>query len=128
MKIASTRTAILYLTAVFVVGLVIGGVGGFTAGFIYKFKLPSGPKWEAKVFGELKEKLKLRADQESEAKAAVHDMAQDILGAFQDLASTSSNAVVKCQHRLEPMLDATQRAALSNIVSEGFSKNKQGTE
>lgn len=128
MKIASTRRAVLYLTAVFVVGLIIGGVGGFTAGFIYKFKLPSGPELEAKVFKDLKEKLKLRSDQETEGRAAVHDMAQDIVGAFKDLAHTSSNAVVKCQRRLEPMLDATQRAALSNIVSEGFSKNKQGTE
>lgn len=125
MKIASTRKAVLYLTAVFVVGLVIGGLAGFTAGAIYKFKLPSGTEWEAKVFRDLRTKLKLRADQESEAKAAVHEMTQDIVGAFKDLALTSSNAVVKCQHRLEPMLDVTQRAALSNIVAEGASKNKQ---
>jgi hypothetical protein len=122
MKITSTRKAILYLAAVFIAGLVIGGLCGFTAGFIYKFKLPSGPEWEAKVFGDLKGKLKLRPDQESETKAAVHDMAEDLLGAFKDLAKTGTNAVVKCQRRLEPILDDSQRVALSNIVNGNFQK------
>ena len=125
MKIDSTRKAVLYLTAVFTIGLVIGVVGGFATGIIWKFKKPPAHEIEAKVYKDLKEKLKLRADQESEVKAAVHEVVADIGNALKDVAINSSNAVVKCQRRIEPVLDATQRTVLSNMVAEGFSKNKR---
>ncbi len=125
MKIDSTKKAILYLTAVFVVGLAVGGVGGITIGLVWKFKMPPTAEVEAKVYKDVKEKLKLRADQESEVKAAVHDVIVDVGNALKDVMINSSNAVVKCQRRIEPVLDATQRTTLSNLVTEGFSKNKQ---
>jgi len=125
MKIDSTRKAILYLTAVFAIGLAVGGVGGFTVGLIWKFKMPLTAEVEANVYKDLKKKLDLRPDQESEVKAAVHDVVLDLSNAFKEVAITSSNAVVKCQRRIEPVLDARQRTTLSNMVAEGFSKNKR---
>jgi len=125
MKIDSTRKAVLYLTAVFVIGLAVGGVGGFTVGLVWKFKMPSTAEVEAKFYNDLKKKLDLRADQESEVKAAVHDVVLDISNALKDVVINSSNAVVRCQHRIEPVLDATQRTTLSNMVAEEFSKNKR---
>jgi len=125
MKIDSTRKAILYLTAVFAIGLAVGGVGGFTVGLIWKFKTPPTAEMEANVYKDLKKKLDLRPDQESEVKAAVHDVVLDFSNAFKEVAITSSNAVVKCQRRIEPVLDARQRTTLSNMVAEGFSKNKR---
>lgn len=125
MKIDSTRKAIIYLFSVFIVGLAIGGVGGFTGGLIWKFKKPPAHEIEAKVFKDLKAKLNLRADQESEVKAAVHDVISDVAKVLDDVAVSYSNAVVKCQRRIEPVLDATQRTVLSNAVAEGFSKNKR---
>jgi len=128
MNITSPRKAILYLTAVFVVGLLIGGLGGFTIGVVSKFKLPSGPEWEVNIFTDLKKKLTLRADQEAEVKAAVHLLTQDIVGAFKDLGNASSNAVINCQRRIEPLLDPAQRAALSNIVAGQMSKDTHRSE
>ena len=125
MKIDSTRKAALYLTAVFGIGLVIGVVGGFTLGFVWKFKKPPAHEIEAKVYSDLKAKLNLRADQESEVKEAVHDVVTDVGNALKDVAINSSNAVVKCQRRIESVLDESQRTVLSNMVAEGFSKNKR---
>lgn len=125
MKIDSTRKAVLYLTAVFAIGLAVGAVGGFTVGLIWKFKMPPTAEVEAKVYGDLKKKLDLRSDQESEVKAAVHEVVLDISNALKDVAIDSSNAVVRCQRRIEPVLDAKQRTTLSNLVAEGFTKNKR---
>jgi hypothetical protein len=124
MKIESTRKAFLYLAAIFMVGLVIGGVAGFTIAFVWKFKLPSLPQFEAKVYEGFKKKLELKPEQESEVRAAVHDMTLQIGDAFKNLGTISSNALVKCQARIEPTLDAKQRGALSNIVAEHFQKPK----
>ena len=128
MKIDSPRKAFLYLAAVFLVGLVIGGVGGFTTALIWKFKVPSLPQFEAKIYEDFKKKLELRADQESEVKAAVHELTSQIGDAFKDLGISSSNAIVKCKARIEPALDAKQRGTLSNILAQAFSKNKPSSE
>jgi gas vesicle protein len=122
MKIRSTKRAILYLAAVFLIGLVIGGVAGFAVGLVAKFATPPAHEIEAKIFKDLKEKLKLRTDQENEVKAAVHDVVLDISNALRDVAITSSNAVVRCQQRIDPVLDSAQRATLSNIVHEAVNK------
>jgi hypothetical protein len=123
MKIESTRKAFLYLAAIFMVGLVIGGVAGLTIALVWKFKVPSLPQFEAKVYESFKEKLELKPEQESEVKAAVHDMMLQIGDAFKNLGTTSSNALVKCQIRLEPALNPKQRGTLSNIVAEHFQKS-----
>jgi hypothetical protein len=120
MKIESTRKALLYLAAVFIIGVAIGGLGGFTAGVFWKFKLPSLPQFEAKIYESFKEKLELRAEQESEVKAAVHEMMLEVGDAFKDLGIRSSNAFVKCQIRIQPALDEKQRGTLSNIVAKHF--------
>lgn len=125
MKIESTRKAVLYLIAVFAVGLAAGGVGGFTIGLVWKFKMPPTAEIEAKVYEDIKKKLDLRVDQESEVKAAVHDVVFDVGNALTDVTISYSNAVVKCQRRIELVLDVSQRTTLSNMVSEGFAKHKR---
>lgn len=122
MKLTSTRKAILYFAAIFVVGLAVGGAGGLTLGLIWKFKMPPAAEAEAKIYQDLKKKLDLRPDQENEVKAAVHDVVLDISNALKDVAINSSNAVVRCQQRIDPVLDPAQRATLSNIVHEAVNK------
>jgi len=118
MKIESKRKALWYLAAIFLAGLVIGAAGGFTLAVVWKFKMPSIPQIEAKAYESLKKKLELRADQEGEVKAAVHEMTLEIGEAFKDLGTRSRDALVKCQGRIEPILDAKQRDVLSHIVAE----------
>ena len=53
MRMKSTRKALVYLAAIFVIGLGIGGVGGFVIGFAWKFKVPTGTELEEKIFQDL---------------------------------------------------------------------------
>lgn len=125
MKIDSTRKAVLYLTAVFAIGLVSGAVGGFAVGLAWKSRTPPAHEIEAKLYKDIKKKLNLRAEQESEVKAALHDVVSEIGSALKSVSTTASNAVVKFQQRIEPAMDATQRTALSNIVAESHSTSKK---
>ena len=116
MKIESGRKALIYLIAHFMVGLAIGGVGGFTVGYFFECRMPSDEKIETDLMQKFTSQMKLSAEQQRALRPILHDAVQETGEAWKEMGTRTKAAFMKCQQRMEPLLNARQRAELSEIM------------
>jgi len=127
MRIESKQKALLYLTAVFFVGLAIGAIGGYRLGYTAKRPLPSAEEFENDILRGLKSELALTAEQEGDARIIVHEMVQELAGHWIGAVVQTVKTLEDCQHRLEPILNERQRAKLSELMRRALEKHRTDT-
>lgn len=122
MKIESRRKALVYLIAVFLVGVVMGGAGGFTYGLCMKLHLPKPEQFEADIARKLGSRLKLTTEQQRAVRPIIHDAVQETTDAWKEAGEQTKAAFLKGQQRMDPLLDERQRAELAKGLQKAFGK------
>ena len=112
------KTAILYLVAVFVAGLLAGGAAGFCLGKRNAFTPPRPQDMATHMCDRLKSKLHLTPDQEKRIEPLVREAATELESVFCSTAERMTEVFRKLNERQKQFLTPEQQTLLEELERE----------
>ncbi len=110
--ITKTKAAV-YLAAIFLAGLVAGGVAGFTVGRHTFFGPPTPGDMTAHTLARLKGELKLSDEQVRSIRPLVEQTSAELHALHTNSMGRVMEIIKQCNRRMEPFLTAEQRQKLA---------------
>jgi len=119
--------AILYLTAIFVVGLLTGAVAGYSAGKrSFRRPPPHEKKMAADMLERLKKELKLTDEQARQAEPLVNQCSQQLQVIREGAMEKVLEAFNQTDRKLEDLLTPGQKEKLAQMQKERNERFRKG--
>ena len=122
MKIQSSRTVVRYLVAVFVAGLAVGAMTGYTVARRSPSRLPSERQFEDGWLARYKSELSLTDAQLGAIQPLLPPAVERIGGAWYRAIMTMGAIQESVDRKVEPLLDEPQREKLVALIRQGREK------
>jgi Spy/CpxP family protein refolding chaperone len=115
-----TKTkAILYLTAIFVVGLLTGAVAGYTAGKRSFYRPPPHEKkMAADILERLRKELKLTDEQARKAEPLVNESSEQLRAIHEGAMGKVLEVMNQADRKLEELLTPKQKQKLAQMQKQ----------